>query len=191
MASGRELALDRKLDRTQVQLLQPPDLGRRERLLGHIRERCPAPEVERSLGSAVGDPLLRLAASLLDQPLKPRSIQGVLRHLELVSPAAGHDRRFRPVRVQGPSQTRDVELDVLRGARRRAFAPETVDQLAGADGSVGMQRQERQHRPLLAPPQGKSLAVDEGIDAAENSYLQSHFSAEPREPARIHATRSL
>ena len=48
VSSRRELGVDRELDRAQVKLLEPADLGAGERLLGDVRERGAAPQLERS-----------------------------------------------------------------------------------------------------------------------------------------------
>ena len=63
-----EVVLDRELERRQPQLLQPPDLGARERLVGDVVERRAAPQRQR---------LARRAAR--HQPLEPRRIDGVRR----------------------------------------------------------------------------------------------------------------
>src|SRR5262249_6816117 len=43
----REIGIDPLLERDQTQLLQPGDIALRERLVGHVRKRCPSPEAER------------------------------------------------------------------------------------------------------------------------------------------------
>ena len=53
VAPGGELGVDRELDRAQVKLLEPADLGGCERLRGDVGERRPAPELERGTGRAV------------------------------------------------------------------------------------------------------------------------------------------
>ena len=53
VAPGGELGVDRQLDRPQVKLLEPADLGSGERLGGDVGERGAAPELERGSGQAV------------------------------------------------------------------------------------------------------------------------------------------
>ena len=53
VAPGGELGVDRELDRAQVKLLEPADLGSGERLGGDVGERGAAPELERGAGRAV------------------------------------------------------------------------------------------------------------------------------------------
>ena len=47
VAPGRQVGLDAQLQRRELQLLQPRDLGRRERRRGELRQRRPAPQRER------------------------------------------------------------------------------------------------------------------------------------------------
>ncbi len=81
MASGGELGVDPELERAQIKLLEPADLGSSKRLGGDVGERGPLPELERLLGGAVGDPLIRIAPSTLDQALEPHRIHGLLGEL--------------------------------------------------------------------------------------------------------------
>ncbi len=150
VAPGGELGVDRELERAHMKLLEAPDLGRRERLGGDVGEWCTAPELERLGGRAVDDPLIRVAARALDKLLKARRVNRVAGQLELVAPAVGDDARAAVVAGQRLAQLRDIELDVLGGARRRALGPEAIDQLVGADRAVGAQREHREHPALLA-----------------------------------------
>ena len=51
VATRREVRADRSLGRLQAQVLQPPDLGGRERLVGDVAERIAAPQRERLAGA--------------------------------------------------------------------------------------------------------------------------------------------
>ena len=128
VASRRELGVDRELDRAQVKLLEPADLGAGERLLGDVRERGAAPQLERALCRPVGDSLLGLAPRTLDQVLEAGRVHRVLRQPELVASAVGDDARPRVVGGQCLAQLGDVVLDVLGGALRRAITPQAIDQ---------------------------------------------------------------
>jgi len=94
VAAGGELGLDRELDGTQVKLLQPPDLGRGERLLGDIGERRAAPELQRALDGAVADPLLGLSSCPFDEALESRGVNRALWKPEFVAPTSGGDLRL-------------------------------------------------------------------------------------------------
>ena len=95
MAPGGELGVDRQLDRPQVKLLEPADLGRREWLRGDVGERGSAPELERGAGQAVCPDARRLASGLVQQLLEA---QGVDR-------AGGHGSYPRPrVRISASAR---------------------------------------------------------------------------------------
>ena len=66
MRAGGELGVDRLLERGQPQLLQPPDLGRGERLVGHVGQRRAAPERSASR-----------AAPSRQQPLEPARVDSL------------------------------------------------------------------------------------------------------------------
>jgi hypothetical protein len=90
-----------------VELLEPPDLGCREGLLGHVGQRGAAPELQRALGGAVDDPLLRLSPGSFDQALEARRVHRVGWQLELVATTAGDDRGPEP---SAPSALRSREM---------------------------------------------------------------------------------
>jgi hypothetical protein len=182
VAPSGELGVDRQPDRPQVKLLEAADFGSRERLRGDVGERGAAPELERASGRAVGDPLLRLRPGSIDQALEANRVHRVGRQLELVASTVGDDRGPRAVGGQFLSQLRDVVLDVLGGAGRRAISPEAVDQVVDADRPIGPKREHRQHGSLLAPAQRHRPTLDQQIDAAEDSNFEfvSHCSAHLR-----------
>jgi hypothetical protein len=46
VAAEREVGLDPLLERGEAEFLEPSDLGLRERLVGEVRERVAAPQVQ-------------------------------------------------------------------------------------------------------------------------------------------------
>ena len=78
-----EIGVDPLLERRPAQLLEPRDLGLRERLVGEVGERRAAPQRQRPpqrRGGAVGIGALRLADELLEArevELRPVDLQGV------------------------------------------------------------------------------------------------------------------
>ena len=62
VTAGREVGPDRQLGCLQAQLLQPPDLGGRERLVGQVGQDFAAPQRERLPRLAVGGLVGRAAA---------------------------------------------------------------------------------------------------------------------------------
>ena len=104
------------------------------------------------------------------------------------------------------AQPRDVDLELLRGRRRRRLAPQLVDQPIGRDDLVGVQQQDREQRALLhrrrarserssldAPPAGPRSRNSICVKAVERTYHS--LPARPRIPSATvginHAERSL
>ena len=105
VAARRQVLRDRQLPRAQPQVLEAPHLGRRERLIGEVRERRAAPQLQR---------LAR--APLPDQVLEAHDVQPVAVELQLVAAPAGDD--LRPAPGQHAAQVGDELLDHLGPARR-------------------------------------------------------------------------
>ena len=145
MAAEREVGLDPILERRQPQVLEPPDLVLRERLVREVGERRSAPEPER-LAEAVGGRGGLFVARLLDERLEAGRVERVVLELKRV---AGCMCRERAV-AEGPAQACDVALDVLRGSLRRALAPELVDERVNRDDVASTEQQKCQKRAWLA-----------------------------------------
>ncbi len=165
VAPGGELGVDRQLERPQVKLLEPADLGGGEGLVGDVGEGGAAPQLERGAGQAVG-PARRLASGLLDQLLEAQGVDGVRGQAQLVAAPAGEDLRLCAALAEGLAQARDVSLDVLGGARRGVVSPERVDQPIAAERRVRIEREQRDDAALLASPQGKGVPIDKRLDGA-------------------------
>ena len=74
---------------------------------------------------------------------------------QLVAALARDDRAGAAASVRARqclAQTRDLHLQRLGGAGRRALPPELVDQPVCCERLVGVEQQQRQQRPLPAPP---------------------------------------
>ena len=140
VAPGRQVGVDRHVGGAQPQILEAPDLGCGERLVGQVRQRLAPPQRQ------------RLARTrLLQQPLHACHVDAAVGELQLVTAAVGDDSNA--VAVERASQMRHVELHHLRRARRRPIAPQSLGQAVGRDRPPRFQREHREHRPLLARAQ--------------------------------------
>jgi hypothetical protein len=74
LPAAREVGVDPLLERRQPQLLEPHDLGLRERLVGEVRERRAAPERERG-AQLVGRTRRLGPACLAAQPLEDGEVE--------------------------------------------------------------------------------------------------------------------
>ena len=149
VAAGGQVGVDRQLGRGQPQLFEPPDLGDRERFVGHVGERVAAEQRQR-LARRVS---VRRSRRLRDEPLEPEYIHQLAIDLELVRAPAGEDLHTAVV-GEHLAQPPDVVLHHLGRARRGLLAPETFDQPVSRDRPVGLQTEHRQHGALLRSAEG-------------------------------------
>jgi hypothetical protein len=160
MASGGEIPIDGALDRCEVKLLQAPDLGVRERLLGDVGERRPAPQRKR---------LARHVAR--DERLEAQRIDLAVTESQLVPAPARDDLRAVAADREGLAKLRDVELHHLRRRRRGLVAPEGFNEAIARHRRALVQRQNGQQRPRLAPPDGNQAAVGRDLHRTEDADL--------------------
>ena len=162
MAAGREVLLERPLDRGQPQLLQAADLEPCERLGGDVVERRPAPEGERLARRTLGDELLEAARVDLARP-EP----------QLVAVPAGDDLRAVAVARERLAQLGDVDLHHLRRRRRRLLAPQPVDQRLGGDGAALAEREHGEQRAWLPRADRDGLVVDARFHGSEKPKVHA------------------
>jgi hypothetical protein len=172
--SEHELGFDPRLERHQPQLLEPRDLGLRERLVGDVVERRTAPERQGVAGRA--QRLLRVAG--LEQALGLR--QPVLEALDVdVAVVDGEDvaapTRYQQVAVrrQRLAQLRDIDLDALGGGRRRVLAPELIDQPFRRYDLVAVDQQVDEERRALAGADVSNAVIGEHFEWAKQAEV--HF----------------
>ena len=158
MAAAGEVGVDRQLGRPHAKLVQAPDLGGGERLVGHVGERAAPPERERFAGALV-----------LEHLLEPDDVDLVVGQLQLVAAAVRGDPRA--VSVQQPAQLRDVQLHHLRCARRWLLAPQALGEVIGGDRPAGLEREHREHRTLLRCAERDRSSVDAHLDRPKEAQI--------------------
>jgi hypothetical protein len=166
VAAARQVGVDALLERGEPQLVQPCDLGLRERLVGEVGERRAAPQRERLaqlLGRAGGLRPARLAA----QPLEQREVQLVALHVEHVAGRA----RGQPLGAELAPQAHDVALDALGHGGRRRLSPQVGDQPVGRDDLVGAQQQDRQQGALLDASEHERPVLLDNLQGSEEPEL--------------------
>ena len=183
VAVAQQVRRDARLERSQPLLLEPRDLGRRERLEGEIRERRAAREPQRFaqqrrrvLGLAAG----KRALPVVEQPLEALGVELAGRHLEEIS------RRCRAEDVRPAerlAQPRHVDLDALDGARRRVLAPQRERQAIGAHRLVGVQQQHGEDRTGLDTSQGHRSVL--AVDLHGPEYPKLHGVRRKLPPSRM------
>ena len=176
-----ELRLDALLDAGEPQLLEPRDRRRRERLVGEVGERRPAPQRERLAQArrrALGRAVREGRAGVLREPLEPVQVERLLPGADEVARRARLDRRAEEL-----AQVGDLALDLRDGGRRRLAPVEVVGEAVDRDDPVRAQQQDRQHRALTraAKADGRPGGVDD-LERAEDAELERHGWRTDSEP---------
>ena len=172
VAAGGQVGIDGQLGGRQPQLLQPPDLGARERLRGDVGQRLAAVQRQRQSRRVAG----ATAPGLADQPLEAQRVDQLAIDPQLVRAPARHDLRAA-VGGDHLAQSQDVVLDHLGRARRRLLAPQPFDQPVGRDEVIGLESEHRQHGALLRAAELERTVVDARFQVSEEPDL--HASCQP------------
>ena len=102
--AGRERRVDRQLAGAQPLVVEAPDLGAREGLVGDVVERPPAPQRQRLVHERAR-PVIR-AARLPHELLEPHSVDRIGGHAQLVASSARQDRSVAAIRLKSRSAGR-------------------------------------------------------------------------------------
>ena len=183
-----EIGVDPLLERGQPKLLEPCDLRLGERLVRDVGQRRAVPQRE-PLSKPLGRPLRIVARKslppLLQQALEDVRIERVGCDAEDVAvPLRLEPGSGRGVAVgigERPPEPRDVRLQRLRGGRRRALAPEVVDELVLRHDLVRAEEEGGEQRTLLGAAEVEAPAVFHDLQWAEDPKL--HPALTPFFPA--------
>ena len=127
MAPRREVRVDRELGGGEPQLLEPADLGIRERLLPEIRERIAAEQRERLARRARRSPGRGRARRLQNQPLEATHVHPARGRSAARTRARASRSPLRPRRAARRAASRRSSAPSW-GARRRIVSPQALDQ---------------------------------------------------------------
>jgi hypothetical protein len=94
-AADREVRLEAELDRPQAELFEADDLGLREGFVRHVRERRPAPELER-LAKQLRRHIGCRVFGVVHEPLEPQQIKLGRSHADDVAGRLGDDHLAPP-----------------------------------------------------------------------------------------------
>jgi hypothetical protein len=168
-----EVMLDCELERRQPQLLEPADLGGRERLVGDIIERRAAPQFQRLARRAAGE-----------QALEVLRVDRAGADAQLIALASRDDLRAVRARRERLAQLRHIHLDQLARRRRRLLAPQAVDQTRGRDRRSGVERQQRQQRARLAAAERDRAPVDACLHGSQDTDVHHTIAKADPTPAQ-------
>jgi hypothetical protein len=162
-----KVCLEPVFQRGEPQLVEPPDLLLRERLVGEVGEGRSPPESERLLQPPRSAGRLR-RTRLLDECLKPPCVDALVVDAEGVP---GHLRHEHAV-AELPAEPGDVPLHVLRRGGRRLLAPQLVHERVDRDDRAAVQEQDGQQRTGLARGKLEQLAVPADLERPEDPELE-------------------
>ena len=113
----------------------------------------------------------------LAQVLEAGQVDRLAGQLHGVAGRAGHEHALR----EHLAEHRDVDLDHLRRARRRALAPEVLHEPAHRHRATRLEQQARQQRPLCPAAEGDRLPVALDLQRTEQLYAQggAHYAFPP------------
>ena len=178
VAAEREVDVDPLLDRGHAELLEAGDLRLRERLVGEVRQRRPAPQVERlakSLGCARRVPPPGDGNRHLELALETLRVERLGLGPQRIPPRPGRqDLARRPLgalRLEQPAQLSDVDLERVRRRRRWGLAPEGIDQPVARDRFVRVHEQDREQRTLLGGGQRQHAPLITNLERSEDAEL--------------------
>ncbi len=171
-----ELGVHQVLQRRHAQLLEPRDVGLRERVERAIRQRGPAPQRQDppQRGGRFARPAGGQGATCVIHPrLEHRSVERTGSDAEHVARGGG-DERTRFACAERRSQPRDVHLKRVRGTGRQVVAPQLVDQALRGHHLVGAQQQHEQQgaEPSTAHRDGLPVATD--VERTEDREFDGH-----------------
>ena len=152
-----QVGLDALLQCREAQVLQARHVRARERLVGQVGQRRPAPEAERLAQLRGGGSGVSLGG-LGDERLEAGQVELGWLDPEQIAGGTGQ----QPSVAELLAQTGDVDLHALGHRRRRRAAPHLVDEELRREDVVGVQEQHREQRSLLAPAEReRAVAIDD------------------------------
>ncbi len=154
--SVREVELDPLLEACEAKLLQTGDLGLGEALVGEVRQRISAPQLER---------LPRLSA--VAQELETGEIELVRLEPQQVSARF----RLQTLPSEHLPQLRDVDLQRLSRRLRRLLVPEGLDQPLLRDHAVRVHGKHGERGTLLGAAEVERPPVVEHFERAEDAEI--------------------
>jgi hypothetical protein len=161
-----------RFERRQPLLVQARALTVRERARRQVGQRLTSPERQRRAEQLVSPAGLaggERAAAFGRLPLELAQVELPRTDLDPVAVGAGLDHR--PPAVQRLAEPRDVPLERVPRGRRRAIAPELVDQALARDHSVRVEQEDCQERALFRAADRDLAAVLDDLERAEDPEL--------------------
>ncbi len=191
MATERKVGVDPFLERRHAGFLESCNLVLRERFVGEVAKRGPAPQrqaLQQRMGRQLRTPRRERAPALVDELLEAVGIELPRLDPEHITGGTRDENAVGLAAPAPPSQRlaklRDVDLDDLRGRRRRTVPPELVDQAIGGDDLVAVKEQNGEHRALLRSAEGDLTSLPADLERPEDPKLHPRSASVNRADSR-------
>ena len=161
-----EVGFDPPFQRHEPQLLEPPDLALRERLVREVVERRAPPQPERLIEQSPGFVSVAApegGAALAGQPLEAAGVHLLGPDVEEITAAA----REHDAVAERLSQAGHVHLHRLRGRVGRPLAPDLVDQAVDGYDLAAVEQEDGEDRTLAGASQRQGSLVVRDLQRAE------------------------
>ena len=171
--AGGEVRLDALAQAGQAEVLEPSDLGLREALPRHVRQRRPAPQLERLPQRRRGLPRLAARQLLAAAPVPVLEASGVERPGAEPVPAA---LRAHELVAERRAQPGRHDLHGVAGVLRALALPQLVRHAVEVDDFAAMHEQQREQRQrATAGDRSGPAAVQLDLDRTEDPELRVHL----------------
>ncbi len=166
MASERELGIREILERAQTELLQPHERRSPPESL------CLGQEPRGELGVFGKEG----GAAFSGEPLEAPAVDRLFRRVQLIAGRGGREHRAAiDAHLEHVAEPGDVNLQGVLCPRRRALAPERVDQVLAGNRAVRLERERKEHLALIPARDRNDVRSAPHLERAENPVLEPHF----------------
>ena len=183
MSADQELGLEAVFERGQAQLAQATERSPHRRVELELGERGAAPECERPLedrGGLLGASGHQRLPPLAGQPLEAVEVEVLRVGPEDVAVQLGHQRRVSARSREDLADLRQVDVQGSGDRARPLGSPDPLHQSLARDQLVGVQEQEREQRALPRAAERERLAVDPGLERAQQPEGETGLLFAPR-----------
>ena len=187
VASESELGVREILERAQAELLQACGLVRRELRIDNVDERGSAPELH-PLGQQPRGQLRvfgeERSTTFGGQPFEAPAVDRLFGRVQLIARRRGCENSAAiGAGLEQVAERGDMNLEGVLCPRRRALAPQRVDQVFSRNRTVRLERERQQHFALIAARDRHDVRSAPYLERAENPVIEPHFDCPALQPA--------
>ena len=171
MSPELELGVQALLERRHAQLVESGDRRPGKRLVGEIRERSPAPQIERP-AQQIGGRLCIAAFVRLKRIVRPALETVEIEPLRFDAEDVAGRARLDRLRAERLPQLGDLTLYLRHGGDRRRARVEVVGEALHRHHTVRTQQQDRERSTLFRSAEPDRPVVGEDLERSEDPELE-------------------